>query len=140
MAIASLPQAETYFKLVQQFPLVVIKNDEHLAAACAFLDELLSQHLDEGGTAYLDTLTELVESYEDKNEPALDAPPEDVLRELIDANNLTQHQLAKTVGISQSTISDVLNGKRKPTAEHIKSLARHFNISPTVFLGSRDNS
>ncbi len=125
---------DTYFKLVKRFPLTRIKDDEHLAQAQVFLDHLLSQQLDEGGDAYLDALSDFIENYEAENEPASDAPPEDVLRELINSSKLSQQQLSKTVGIAQSTISAILNGSRKMTTDHIMKLARHFNVSPTVFL------
>jgi HTH-type transcriptional regulator / antitoxin HigA len=125
---------DTYFKLVRKFPLIRIRDDEHLAQAQEFLDNLLSQQLDEGGDAYLDALNDFIENYENENEPAPDAPPEDVLRELINSSKLSQHQLSKAVGIAQSTISAVLNGSRKLTTDHIMKLARHFNVSPAVFL------
>jgi HTH-type transcriptional regulator / antitoxin HigA len=94
----------------------------------------LSQELDGGGDAYLDALTDFIENYENENEPVPDAPPDDVLRELINSSKLSQHQFSKAVGIAQSTISAVLNGSRKLTTDHIMKLARHFNISPAVFL------
>jgi HTH-type transcriptional regulator/antitoxin HigA len=125
---------DTYFELVKQFPLTRIKDEEHLAQAQEFLDNLLRQDLDEGGEAYLDALSDFIENYEAGNEPSSDAPPEDVLRELINSSKLSQQQLSKAVGIAQSTISAVLNGSRKLTTDHIMRLARHFNVSPTVFL------
>ena len=125
---------DSYFKLVRKFPLTRIQDDEHLAEAQTFLDNLLSQELDGGGDAYLDALSDFIENYENENEPAPDAPPEDVLRELINSSKLSQHQLSKAVGIAQSTISAVLNGSRKLTTDHIMKLARHFNVSPAVFL------
>jgi HTH-type transcriptional regulator/antitoxin HigA len=125
---------DTYFKLVRKFPLTRIKDDQHLAEAQGFLDNLLSQELDEGADAYLDALSDFIENYEKENEPASGSPPEDVLRELINSSKLSQHQLSKTVGIAQSTISAVLNGSRKLTTNQIMKLARHFNVSPVVFL------
>jgi HTH-type transcriptional regulator/antitoxin HigA len=125
---------DTYFELVKQFPLTRIKDEEHLAQAQEFLDNLLRQDLDEGGEAYLDALSDFIENYEQENEPSSDAPPEDVLRELINSSQLSQQQLSKAVGIAQSTISAVLNGSRKLTTDHIMKLARHFKVSPAVFL------
>jgi HTH-type transcriptional regulator/antitoxin HigA len=125
---------DSYFELVKKFPLTRIKDDEHLAQAQEFLDNLLSQELDEGGDAYLDALSDFIENYEAENEPSPDATPEDVLRELINSSELSQQQLSKAVGIAQSTISAILNGSRKMTTDHIMKLARHFNVSPAVFL------
>jgi len=128
----SLPK--TYFEFVKRFPLTRIQDEEHLAQAQDVLDDLLKRDLDAGGDAYLDVLSDLIEHYEAEHEPCPDVPPEDVLRELIDSSKLSQKQLSKAVGIAQSTISAVLNGSRKLTTDHILTLARHFNVSPAVFL------
>src|SRR4051794_10441063 len=92
---------DTYFELVQQFPLTRIRDEGHLAQAQEFLDNLLRQDLDEGGDTYLDALSVFIEHYEEEHEPSSDAPPEDVLRELINSSRLSQQQLSKAVGIAQ---------------------------------------
>src|SRR5437660_63002 len=99
---------DTYFDLVREFPLIRIRNDEHLTEAQERLDRLLQEELDEGAQEYLDLLTDLVESYEEEHVPIPDASEADVLRELMRANDLNQSQLAKTAGIAQSTLSAVL--------------------------------
>ena len=63
----------TYFELVKQFPLTHLRDDDHLDAAQAVIDRLLQEDRDEGAQAYLDVLTDLVESYEDAHVPILDA-------------------------------------------------------------------
>ena len=50
------------------------------------------------------------------------------------ANGLSQGRLQKAVGISQSTISAVLNGTRSLTKEQVIALARYFRVSPAAFL------
>jgi HTH-type transcriptional regulator/antitoxin HigA len=125
---------DTYFALVQQFPLTHIKGEAHLQAAQNMLDRLLEQDLDEGAQEYLDALTDLVETYEDAHEVFPDASEADVLRELMRANDLSQQKLAKEVGISQSTVSAVLNGTRSLTKDQVLTLAAYFHISPAAFL------
>src|SRR5947209_17865795 len=92
---------DTYFELVQQFPLVRVRGDAHLAEAQEMIDYLLGRNLDEGEQQYLDVLTDLVEAYEDEHHPIPDAPEADVLRVLLQANNLNQVKLAKLVGMAQ---------------------------------------
>jgi HTH-type transcriptional regulator / antitoxin HigA len=123
-----------YFKLVKRFPLEPIRSDAHLDAAAKVLDALLQQNLDRGGQAYLDVLTDLVEAYEDEHIPFPDPPAADVLRELMATNRLSQLALAQRVGISQSTISAVLNGKRSLTSAQIIALAKFFGVGPAAFL------
>jgi HTH-type transcriptional regulator/antitoxin HigA len=125
---------DTYFELVRQLPLTHIRDDAHLDAAQEMIDRLLEKNLDQGEQDYLDVLTDLVETYEDEHHPIPDASEADVLRELMRSNGLSQLQLAKKVGIAQSTISAVLNGTRSLTKEQVGHLARFFHISPAAFF------
>lgn len=125
---------DTYFKLVRQFPLTHIRDDETLAEAQEVIDKLLRQDLNAGGEAYLDALTDLIESYEREHIAIPDAPVADVLRELMAANRLTQSELAKKVGIAQSTISAIMKGTRPMTLGHATALAKHFGIARRAFL------
>ncbi len=44
--------------------------------------------------------------------------------------------MAAETGIAVSTVSEILPGGAASTAEHIEALARHFHVSPAVFIGS----
>jgi HTH-type transcriptional regulator / antitoxin HigA len=125
---------DTYFERVRRFPLTHIRDDAHLDAAQGVIDGLLREELDLGAQEYLDALTDLVETYEEKHVPIRDASEADVLRELMSANRLSQPKLARAVGISQSTISAVLNGARSLTKEQVIALAKHFCVAPAAFL------
>ena len=128
------PINDTYFDLVREFPLIHIKNGKHLKKAQRMIDQLLQQKLDNGARDYLDVVTDLVETYEDQHVPISDATKADVLRELMRTDNLTQSQLAKQVGIAQSTLSAVLNGVRSLTRDHMVRLVNFFHVSPAAFL------
>jgi len=125
---------DTYFELVREFPLVHIQNDVHLHEAMAFLDGVLARKLDKGGQEYLDVLTDLVEAYERAHTAIPGASEADVLRELMNANRLSQARLSELTGIAQSTISDVLNERRGLTKEQIKILSRHFGVTMLAFM------
>ena len=134
-ALSSTP--DTYIELVRQFRLVPIKDDAHLKAAHQVIDRLLQEDLDTSGQEYLDVLADLVEAYEDKHFPIPDASDVDVLRELMRSNGLSQTDLAKKVGIVQSTISAVLSGSRTLTKNQVIKLAEYFNVAPSAFLPNR---
>ncbi len=127
---------DTYFKLVQQFPLIHIRDDSHLDGAQRMIDRLLQKRLDKGVEEYLDALTDLAEIYEDEHETLPDASEAEVLRELMRANGLSQPKLAKEAGISQSTISAVLSGTRSLTKSQVVMMAKFFRVSPAAFLAS----
>lgn len=125
---------DSYFELVKQFPLTHIKDDDHLEKAHGMIRRLLEEDLDAGEEDYLDVLTDLVEVYEEKHVPIPDASEADVLRELMRANSLSQPQLAKAVGIAQSTLSAVVNGTRSLTKAQVVKLAAFFRVSAAAFL------
>jgi HTH-type transcriptional regulator/antitoxin HigA len=125
---------DTYLDLVREFPLVRIRDDDHLDEANQVIQSLLERNLDDGARDYLDVLTDLVEDYEEATITVPDAEPADVLRELMRVNDLTQLALSRKAAIKQSTISEVLSGKRTLTAEHIVKLSRLFGVGPAAFL------
>jgi HTH-type transcriptional regulator/antitoxin HigA len=82
---------------------------------------------------YAQVLTTLIAAYEEENHPIPDASPIDVLRTLIEANDLRQKDLAVIFG-SESIVSEVLHGKREINRNHIEKLSKRFNVSPAVFF------
>ena len=81
----------------------------------------------------LDLIGELVAAYEAREQPVPDAAPGDVLRLLMQQNDLTQTDLRQELG-GQPVVSAVLNGKRTINARQAKALAARFSVSPAVFL------
>lgn len=124
---------DAYLDLVRAFPLVSIKSSEHLEAAQQVLDQLLKNEiLDEGETLYVDALGDLIATYEDEHWPVLAASDADLLQQLLDAKGATQAQLSREAGISRSTISEVLSGKRRFSRGMIRKLAGYFGLDPAV--------
>jgi len=136
MAVKTLAKKlpDTYFELVQVFPLTHIRDEDHLDTAQRVIDDLLQRDLDKAEQEYLDALTDLVETHEDENELFAHASEAGVLRELMTSNDLSQQKLAKESRISQSTISAVLNGARSLTKNQVIALASYFRVAPGAFL------
>ena len=82
---------------------------------------------------YAQVLMTLIEAYEEEHDSVPDASPLEVLRALMDANNLRQKDLAPIFG-SESIVSEVLHGKREINRTHIEKLSKRFRVSPTVFF------
>lgn len=127
-------EPKSYHDLVARFPLVVLRNDEHLDSAIEIMEELIAMELDEGQESYLAVLENLIEAYEDEHVHIPEASESDVLRLLMESNGFTQSSLAKKIGVAQSTISDVLSGERSLTKDHIKRLSDFFGVGPGVFF------
>lgn len=82
---------------------------------------------------YAEVLLTLIEAYEEKHHPIPDASPVEVLRALMDANDLRQKDLASIFG-SESIVSEILHKKRGLSKAHIEKLSKRFHISPAVFF------
>jgi len=78
-------------------------------------------------------MTLLIEDFEEKAYALKPAKPIEILNELIEANSLKQKDLVDAFG-TPSIVSEVLNGKRGLTIEHIKKLSHRFHVSPEVFF------
>jgi HTH-type transcriptional regulator/antitoxin HigA len=81
----------------------------------------------------LDIVSVFTRDYEERNVAIPDADPAAVLRFLMEQHDLRQSDLADIFG-SQSNVSEVLNGKREINARQARALAKHFNVSPAVFI------
>jgi HTH-type transcriptional regulator/antitoxin HigA len=82
----------------------------------------------------IELLTLLIERYEEEHYPVPDAEPIDVLRFLLERQQLSQRDIVPELG-SETTVSLVLAGKRPLTRDHIARLSARFHVSPAVFFG-----
>lgn len=82
---------------------------------------------------YAEVLLTLIEAYEENHHSVPDASPVEVLRALMDANDLRQKDLAPILG-SESIVSEILHKKRGLSKAHIEKLSKRFHISPAVFF------
>jgi HTH-type transcriptional regulator/antitoxin HigA len=83
--------------------------------------------------SYAQVLLTLVEAYEEEHDPVPDVSPLDVLRALMEANDLRQKDLVSIFG-SESIVSEVLRKKRDLNKAHIEKLSKRFGVSPAVFF------
>ena len=60
--------------------------------------------------------------------------PGQFLREILDELNISQAQLARTIGISSMRVSHVVNGSRPVTAKLALLFGRAFGQSPQYWL------
>jgi HTH-type transcriptional regulator/antitoxin HigA len=85
-------------------------------------------------TEYLKALAEFVEKYEEEHHAIPPVSGVDMLRYLIETRQTTQRDVAAGSGLADSTISEILAGKRKLSVKHVEALARFFQVKAAVFL------
>ncbi|EMY63541.1 helix-turn-helix domain-containing protein [Leptospira terpstrae] len=103
------------------------------------LVKILDELIDEVGNdekhqlaPLLETIGNLIEEYENDHFIQPNSEPVEVLKFLMQENNLTQKDM-NILG-SQGVVSEILNGKRELNVRQIKALAGKFKVSPSVFL------
>jgi HTH-type transcriptional regulator / antitoxin HigA len=132
---------DRYLDLVRAFPLRPIVDDRSLDAAIAMVDSLLDRDdLDPSEQDYLDVLGDLIEKYEDAHVEMPTTDDASLVAFLMEQRGVTQAQLSAATGIIKSTVSQILNGKRKLTREHIEVLAGFFKVDPGTFFGAAAGS
>ena len=123
-----------YRELVDAFPPRPIRNDKDLDRAWAQIEALLTKSKrSKAEDDFLALLSDLVERWEDDHVevPRLDGI--ELVRELLDDNELPQRALIHIFG-TDSVVSEVLSGKRDLQRKHIEGLAEFFNVSPAAFF------
>jgi HTH-type transcriptional regulator / antitoxin HigA len=113
----------------------VIRNEAENQHYIAMLEELDGKgtRMTTAERQMADLLTLLIEDFEEKQYALNSAGPIEVLKELMLSNNLKQKDLLD-IFVTPSIVSEVLQGKRNLTTEHIRRLSQRFHVSPEVFF------
>jgi HTH-type transcriptional regulator / antitoxin HigA len=104
----------------------------------ALLDDLTNRYAMDDATfgPLIDLISRYMLEWENTNDPWAQTPstPRDALASLMRDRGTTQYQLEKDGVIAQSTLSQVLSGKRQISKGAAKKLAAFFGVSHVVFL------
>lgn len=123
-----------YLELIAAFPPRPITNEVELIATQERINSILDKgKLTQDDRDYLKVLGTLVYDYEEKHEPMPTLKGVELLKALLEESNLQTKDLVFLFE-TESIVLDILNGKRKLTAEQIKQLADFFRISPASFF------
>lgn len=89
---------------------------------------------DEGHPLYslFEVAMQLIERWEDEHIEIPQAEPREVLRHLLETNDLKQKDLGDIA--SQTLVSDILAGRRNISKRLAKSLAERFNVDIGAFI------
>lgn len=127
--------------LCQQITVMAqIKNEAAYRAAMHRIDELLplvndNTPADDPNYLELDMISDMVEEYEDVHYPISKPTLIDIIKLRLYEMGITQSKLAEILGLSNSRVSEILNGKSEPSLKIGRELSRQLNIDPAVVLG-----
>jgi HTH-type transcriptional regulator / antitoxin HigA len=132
--ITSNVNEKTYAQLLVRTLPHVIRTDEEcerLTTELMRLDERERLSPEEKELAEL--LSILIDEYEERRFPIRKASPQQTLKHLMEARNLTQKDLWKVFG-SKGITSEVFHGKRAISKAQAKKLAEFFHVDIEVFI------
>jgi HTH-type transcriptional regulator / antitoxin HigA len=123
-----------YGALLKETQPEVIHSEQQNEMAIELLEKLSSlERVSPAQEKLIELITVLVEKYESKCYPVPPVGPLDIIRHLMEQHGLRQKDLVDVFG-TESIVSDVLNGKRDLSKEHIMRLSTRFHVSPAVFF------
>jgi antitoxin component HigA of HigAB toxin-antitoxin module len=123
-------------ELVRLYPPTAIHDKATYDNTMEMIDALL--HIPRrsvGQERYLDTLSILVQAYENENEDwdLSQATPLRVLKQLMEADDMNASDLGRLLG-DRGLGSRILAGERQLSKAHIRILAERFKVRPDLFL------
>ncbi len=135
--VSEVENEKEYSKLLSSVLPHVIHTEAENERAIAALEVLLNQKTRTTEESRLtELLTLLIEDFEARSYAVAGATPLEILRHLMEANNLRQVDLLDVFGTA-SIASEVLNGKRDLAKSHIERLSQRFHVSPELFFDRR---
>lgn len=131
---ADIPK--TYRELCQLYLPRPIHDDAEDEAATAMMNALaVFTRLNVEQRDYLDVLTEFVDEYDQsKKIPIPEASGLDMLKYLLEENDMSAADLSRLLGVHRTLGGMILRGERKLTLAHVRTLAKRFRVSADLFL------
>lgn len=75
-----------------------------------------------------------MEKYEDERYPIEPVSGIDALRHLVESSGKTRATIAAEASLPESTLSEILSGRRRLNTRHIGILEPYFRVSPALFF------
>ena len=113
---------------------------EQYEFALARVEELLSLVTDstpanDRNAIELAMMSDVVIDYEKEHYPIGKPTVAQLIQISLDEKNMSQRQLAETIGVSPSRISDYVSGRAEPTLRVARLLCITLGITPAAMLG-----
>lgn len=102
---------------------------EAVAPMLGFADRLTTDQAD-----YLEAVSSFIEAYDRSQVKWPKSSTADTLAFLLEQHDLSAADLSRILGADRSMGPKILRGDRRLTVDHIRTLARHFNVEPGLLL------
>ncbi|MBL4755953.1 MAG: ArsR family transcriptional regulator [Flavobacteriales bacterium] len=110
----------------------IIKTGKQYNAYCTILEELVA--LDQKAVSdEIELLTLLIEKWDKEHNTFDDLNPVELIKALMEENNLKSKDLVEILGLSKGTVSKILNFHKGLSKETIRNLSDYFKVSQEAF-------
>ena len=110
----------------------VIKYKKQYDEYCKLLEDLIKAN-DKIFSDEIDLLTVLIEKWDHEHNSFIEADPIELIKSLMDGNNLKARDLCEVLNLTKGTTSKILNYQKGLSKETIRKLSDFFKISQEAF-------
>ena len=111
----------------------IIKTEKQYNKYCNTLEYLLVEG-DKTLTDEIESLTQLIEKWDRENNSFDELTPVELLKSLMEENNLKAVDLSRILNLSEGTVSKILNCRKGLSKKSIRRLSDHFKVSQKAFI------
>lgn len=111
----------------------IIKSLPQYNEYCRLLEELVDKEETKAVNDETELLTLLIENWDEDHNTFKESDPIELLKYLMEENNLKAKDLAEILHVSKGLVSDILNYKKGLSKEIIRSLSDRFKVSQEAF-------
>jgi HTH-type transcriptional regulator/antitoxin HigA len=125
-----------YLGLCQRFVPRPLHDAADYAAAREAIEPLVGfeDRLTTDQADYLEAVSSFIEAFDRVTVKWPEGRPVETLRFLLQQRGQTAADLSRLLGVDRSLGPKLLRGERRLTVDHVRILARHFQVEPGLFL------
>ena len=133
-ALADMPK--DYSALCLRYVPRPLHDAADYAAACQAVEPLIGfeERLNADQSDYLEALSSFIEAHDRVRVKWPKGAPAETLKFLLEQDGLSAADLARILGSDRSLGPKLLRGERRLTVDHIRILAKHFQVDPGVLV------
>ena len=111
----------------------IIKTEDQYSEYCNILEELVGEKNSDEKEEEIELLTFLIEKWDDEHNSLGESDPVELLKYLMDENKIRAKTLAELLGVSKSTVSEILHYRKGFSKEIIRKLSELFKVRQEAF-------